>query len=110
VLVERGLPAGTSIGTIARMRAGTKAVTIFAALAVVTIGLITMSVLRATKHDCEVCMTYHDRTQCRSAAGSTREEAVKTATDNACAYLASGMTQSIQCQNTPPARVTCAGE
>jgi hypothetical protein len=57
-----------------------------------------------------VCMAYHGQTMCRSASGTTREEAVKTATDNACSYLASGMTESIQCTNTQPASVRCEGE
>jgi hypothetical protein len=92
------------------MRPIAKAGLIFAVLMAVTIGLILHSVLRASKLTCEVCVTYHGGTQCRSAAGAAREEAVRTATDNACSFLASGMTESIQCQNTPPDSVRCSGE
>ena len=41
------------------------------------------------------------------AYGPSEEEATRTATDNACGFLASGMTESIRCQNTPPAKVEC---
>jgi hypothetical protein len=33
-------------------------------------------------------------------------EAQRTATDNACAQLSSGVTESMQCTNTPPESVT----
>ena len=79
-----------------------------AVFAVATVGLLVVSALSAFEHDCEVCMTFRGVSQCRSAAGVTREEAVRTATDNACAVLgARGMTLSIECSNTPPASVTC---
>jgi hypothetical protein len=92
------------------MRPIAKAGAIFAVLMAVTIGLVVRSVLNAQKHSCEVCVTYHGATQCRPAAGSSRDEAVKTATENACAFLASGMTEIVQCQNTRPDSVRCEGE
>ena len=50
-------------------------------------------------------LTVHD---VHVAMGTTREEAVRTATDNACAFLASGMTQSVECTTrTAPVSVTC---
>lgn len=54
----------------------------------------------------EVCMEYQGRSSCRIAAGATREQAERTARDNACALIASGMTDSIACSNTPPRSVT----
>lgn len=76
-------------------------------LAAGTLGLLVLVMREATAYTCEVCITYRGRTRCRTAAGATREEAVRTATDNACAFLASGMTESIRCTNTAPDRVTC---
>jgi hypothetical protein len=76
---------------------------------VVTAGLIAMYIRQAMAMTCEVCITFHGHTVCRSASGPTQDEAVRTATDNACAFLASGMTDSIRCSNTPPTRVTCEG-
>jgi len=79
-----------------------------AVFAVATVVLIVFSALSAFEHSCEVCMNFRGASQCRSAAGGTREEAVRTATDNACAVLgARGMTLSIECSKTPPVSVTC---
>jgi hypothetical protein len=76
-------------------------------LALVTLGLVLRSAMTTYDHLCEVCVTYQGRSQCREAYGSSRQEAVKTATDNACSFLASGMTASVQCSNVQPDRVTC---
>jgi len=88
----------------------TKVVVIGAALGLLTIAAIVCAVSTAYRESCEVCVTFHGRTQCRAAYGSTREEATRTATDNACAFLASGMTQVIQCQATRPDSVACASD
>ena len=78
-----------------------------AALAAVTAGVLVWAILGSMRVTCEVCITYHGRTACRSATGSSREETLRTATDNACAFLASGMTESIDCSNTPPDSSSC---
>ena len=54
----------------------------------------------------EVCMEYNGRTNCATASGTTKEEAVRTATDVACATISAGMTESIQCSRTPPISIT----
>ena len=87
-----------------------KVVVIGAAFALLTAAAIVLAVSTAFRESCEVCITFHGRTQCRGAYGQTRDEAIRTATDNACAFLAGGMTDSVECQNTPPDRVVCAGE
>mgnify|MGYP001480136640 CR=1 FL=1 len=56
---------------------------------------------------CEVCITYAGRSQCRAVEGQTEEEALAAATNNACAYLASGVTDGIACAHTPPTRREC---
>jgi hypothetical protein len=78
------------------------AVTVFV-LAV--IGLLVYSSLGLRKHRVEVCVSFQGRTNCRVASGSTREQAVRAATDNACALLASGMTDSMACTSAPPISV-----
>ena len=69
--------------------------------------MIAMSTMRQSRVSCEVCVTYRGRTQCRAASATAREDAIRTATDNACTFLASGMAESIQCGATPPDSVTC---
>lgn len=53
----------------------------------------------------EVCVTYHNQSACREAAGRNRDEALRAAHDNACAQIASGVTATIGCQDTPATRV-----
>lgn len=85
----------------------TKIAVAAAILGAITLALVVYYALGQTRVSCEVCITFRGRTQCRSALGATREEATRTATDNACAFLASGMTDSVACTNTPPTRVSC---
>ena len=78
-----------------------------AILGAITFGVMLYSILGQSRVSCEVCIDFHGGSECRTALGASREEAVKTATDNACAFLASGMTDSIRCSNTQPVRVAC---
>ena len=64
--------------------------------------LVVYSALSGGRIRCEVCITYQGRQACRTASARTRELARRTATENACAQIASGVTESNQCQNTPP--------
>jgi hypothetical protein len=50
----------------------------------------------------ESCITYNGRTGCGTAAGATREEALRSAATIACSGLSSGMTESIECSRTEP--------
>lgn len=50
----------------------------------------------------EVCMEFNGRQACRTASAASPEMAQRTATDNACALIASGMSDSIACTNTTP--------
>jgi len=72
-----------------------------------TIGLIVMGVRQSMSKSCEVCVTFQGRTECRSADGATEEQARTTATQNACAFLSAGMTQTVRCQNRTPDSVVC---
>ena len=80
-------------------------VLVVAALA--TVGLIVMGIQQSLGQECEVCITFEGRTSCRSATGTDKDEAISTATQNACALLASGMTRTVQCQNRQPDSITC---
>jgi len=74
---------------------------------VALIGLIVYSSIGLARVNCEVCVEFHGRTSCQTAAGASQEEAVKTAADVACSDLASGRTEGIACQNTPVKSVSC---
>jgi hypothetical protein len=71
------------------------------------LGVLIYSTLGLQQYSCEVCITYQGQTNCSTAAGTSQEEATRTATDVACAPISNGMTESIQCSNTPPNSVSC---
>lgn len=56
---------------------------------------------------CEVCLEYGGRSQCRTVDGATRAEALSAATTNVCAFLSSGVTDSMACSRTPPTKAEC---
>ena len=64
-----------------------------------------LSTRNLSAHRVEVCMEFRGQSACRAASAATPEAARRTATDNACAFLASGMSDSIACTNTPPVSV-----
>ena len=73
---------------------------------VIFLGVIIYSSMNLSGYRVEVCMNFGGRTNCRTASGSTEEFARRTATTNACAEIASGVTDSIACEQTVPTKVT----
>ena len=71
------------------------------------IGVVVYRSLTIAQYECEVCVTFQGQTVCRTAASGTRETSIESAVTSACGTLASGMTESIRCQNTRPDRATC---
>ncbi len=76
------------------------------AFIVLVVGALVYSTMGLKQFTCEVCMDFKGRKNCATASGTTEEEAVRTATDTACATISAGMTESIQCSRTPPVSVT----
>ena len=72
----------------------------------VILGLLVYSTMNLSDKRVEVCVAFHGVTACRTASGTTQEFALRTATTNACAQVASGVTDSLQCENAPPVKVT----
>lgn len=56
---------------------------------------------------CEVCIEWNGQEACRTGEGRTEEDARRTATESACAVLASGMTERIRCASSPPTKLEC---
>jgi hypothetical protein len=70
-------------------------------------GIVVYSSLGLTTHRCEVCVSFDGRQACRTVEGGSEDEAMAGATTNACALVSSGVTDTMRCQRTPPARSTC---
>ena len=66
------------------------------------LGVIFISTFGQNRVSCRVCVTFNGRTDCRTASAVNQQEAVRTGVSNACALLASGVTQTTQCENTKP--------
>ena len=71
------------------------------------IGFIIYSATGLAQVNCEICIEFHGRTSCQRAAGTTQEEAMRTAAGIACTQLAFGRTENIACERTPPKSVMC---
>ncbi len=84
----------------------TKATILFLSLIIAFVIYRSMTI---AEYECEVCVTFHNRTVCRTAASGTRDASIDSAVTSACATLTSGMTESIRCQNTEPDRISCSG-
>jgi hypothetical protein len=63
--------------------------------------------LGTVQAECELCVQYNGRTECRRGSGADEEEAKQAAQKAACALMAVGMAESINCQNVPPTGVQC---
>jgi hypothetical protein len=74
---------------------------------VALIAFIIYSATGLAQVSCEVCVEFHGRTSCQPAAGTSQDEAVKTAESIACTELASGRTENIACERTIPKSITC---
>lgn len=53
----------------------------------------------------EVCMEFNGRTACKTVSGDTREHVLQTAVSSACADIAGGVTDTINCEHSPPKSV-----
>ena len=69
------------------------------------VGLVVYSSFGLRRYRVEVCMEFNGRTECRNASGTNRPEAIRTATDNACTLISSGMTEFMNCERSQPASV-----
>ena len=64
--------------------------------------------LHVAGYRCAVCIAFRGQSICRTVDGPTEQDARMSATTNACAYLSSGVTDSLACERTPPSKVDCA--
>ncbi len=77
-----------------------------AAVALIMVFVVYNSMARV-KHECAVCVEFNGGSRCARGAGANEEEARRGAQTAACGVLASGMDESIRCQNTPPKTAQC---
>jgi hypothetical protein len=76
------------------------------AFVAIVVGAILYTSLASSnsKYRVEVCIPFEGRTECRTARASTKMEALRTATDNACSLMARGQSEFERCRNTTPSK------
>jgi len=77
---------------------------------VLLVGFVVYSSLRIGGVRCEVCVAFDGRQACRAVDGPTEREALVAAQTNACAFLASGVTETMACERTSPIRSNCGAQ
>jgi hypothetical protein len=74
--------------------------------AVLVLGVLIYSSMHLGNYGVDVCMNYNGRTACATAKGASKENALENAMQTACAQIASGVTETIGCSRTQPAKET----
>jgi hypothetical protein len=84
-----------------------KSVLLAIAFVILVIGAVIYTTMSASssRYRVEVCVNFEGRSECRTAAAATEQGALRTAQENACALISSGVTGTIACGNTPPTSV-----
>jgi hypothetical protein len=72
----------------------------------VVLAVLVYSSFHLAAYGVEVCMNYNGRTACATAKGASKETALDSAMQTACAQIASGVTDTIGCSRTAPAKET----
>ncbi len=83
-----------------------KTVVLAVIFVVAVLGFLIYSSMHIAKHRVEVCVAFQGRTSCRTASADTEEHALRSAQSNACALIASGVTDTMQCEHSTPTSVT----
>ena len=73
--------------------------------AIALIGILAYSTLQQTRERYEVCMAFKGGTHCATAAGSTYDQAVRSAQEIDCQLLSNGRDENMVCLANPPSSV-----
>lgn len=71
----------------------------------VVLGVIVYSSMNLAQHKVRVCMQFNGRTNCGTASGAKQDYALRAATSNACALIASGVGDTMACERATPVSV-----
>jgi hypothetical protein len=78
---------------------------IIAAFVVAFLSLLAYSTLHGPRYRVEVCMEFQGRTNCRTVSAKSETAALRSGSENACADIASGVTDTIRCDGSEPKSV-----
>jgi len=83
-----------------------KPVLIGVVFVLIVLGVIVYTSFNLASHTVEVCMGFGGQTACRTASGSSKDFALRTAINNACSQISSGVTDSGICERSEPLKET----
>jgi hypothetical protein len=69
------------------------------------VAFLIYSSMHLARYRVEVCVDFQGRNECRTASADTQDHALRSAQSNACALVASGVTDSMQCEQSRPISV-----
>ena len=69
--------------------------------------VVVYSSLGLGTYRCEVCIAFEGREACRTVEAADEAAAETSARNNACAHIASGVTDMMRCERTMPTRLAC---
>ena len=70
------------------------------------VALIAYSTVHGPRYRAEVCMAYAGRTACKKVSAKSEEAVLRAGREGACADIASGVTDTINCTQSEPVKVT----
>ncbi|MEO8098880.1 MAG: hypothetical protein ABI811_14355 [Acidobacteriota bacterium] len=71
----------------------------------VILGIMVYSSMTLTSNRVEVCIQFNGQSRCKTASASTQQDAIRTATTNACGEIAGGVTDTMACLRTEPTKI-----
>ena len=84
-----------------------KAGVVITAIVLSIMAYIVVGSMARVEKQCEVCIEFNGSRRCAKGAGADVKEAKQGAQTAACGVLASGMDETIRCQNAQPVSATC---
>jgi hypothetical protein len=82
-----------------------KTVVIGVVFVLAVLAFLLYSSMHIAKYRAEVCVEFGGRTSCRTASADSEAHALRSAQSNACALIASGVTDTMQCERSNPTSV-----
>jgi hypothetical protein len=80
---------------------------VIAAIVLLAVGGLTYMMFALAQVECSLCVTYQDHRHCSKAMGPDKAAATDEAHRNACALLAQGVTDSVNCGQAPAEELEC---
>jgi len=69
------------------------------------IALIVYSTLSGPRYRLQICMAYQGRSACKTVSAKSEPAALRSGAENACADIASGVTDTMRCEQAEPQSV-----